>query len=572
MDLDLHGLDAAGLYRVSTFNQVKEEEEEDPIPAQQKAVHAYCEQKGCKLVKEYFETGVSAFKKSAFKRDAIHDVINDAKNGLFKILIVFKNNRLSRIESEYPSVLKELKKYGVIVWEVNRDKRLTPITHDEALMAYLDGWMAEGESRSISAQVRAGKRANAEQGKTNGSVPPFGFAIVGYAIAKPNNKSKAKAKAVRAIDPYEAQIINIIADMIEDGKGAKYIAKYLNEKNLFTRMNKLWTSPAVRRVIKNPAIAGISLMKINGDTAVPRNHEYKHLYDPAYYVHRDENGEYVINDDMVIIPFERWIRIMQIIEGRKKGEGVTNPNCKRKALLTGFLRCGYCDRSMSTINAAGNYRKKDGTYSIYDKSAYRCGSKALGIDCEGPSQVQFKKIDRVFLCELHDFMQSINSEVLPNDDPRFENDIILLKQEQQRLEREFQKVVIRRDKWLNELDEFFSRPDYVLSKESIMNKIKEQEDRLKSLHNLISEVKWKIDAKAAEKQNMKNLKRIIPNWYENFIDKPIEQQNDMLKHILDKVVYYKDHLEIHFKIDIDTLSADQSKQSQYLAVFKVASL
>ena len=264
--------EAASLYRVSSMGQVKSEE--IPIPAQRSAVHKFCKENNVRLIKEYHETGVSAFKNSAFDRDVIHQVLSDAKDGLFKFLIVFKNNRLSRLESEYPMILKEFKKHGVIVWEVNRNKRLTPMNHEDALVAYLDGWMAEGESRSISSAVKAGKVAKAEIGGSNGSVPPFGFAILEWELVTQSNKTKAKA--VRGIDPYESSIINIIADLIEDGKGGKYIAQHLNSHELYTRNGRLWTSQTVRRTIKNPAVAGISLMKIDSATPV-RTHDYKHL-------------------------------------------------------------------------------------------------------------------------------------------------------------------------------------------------------------------------------------------------------------------------------------------------------
>ena len=144
--------------------------------------------------------------------------------------------------------------------------------------------------------------------------------------------------------------------------------------------------------------------------------------------------------------------------------------------------------------------------------------------------------------------------------------------EQQNIDQERKKVILRRDKWLNELDEYFTHSDYIISKETILRKISEQEEKLKTLDTLTSETQWKIDAKTSEKQNMRHLRKIIPNWYDNFTNKPVEVQNDMLKYILDKVVYFRDHLDIHFKIDIETLSKGQNQSNQYLTIYKVASI
>ncbi len=567
-------VNVAALYRVSTVNQVKSGEE--PIPAQQLAIKNYCEEKNYNIIKEYFETGISAFKNSALDRDAIHDVLRDAKTGLFNILLIFKSNRLSRIESEYPWILKQLKKCGVEVWEVSRDKRLTPLTHEEALTSYIDGWLAEGESRSISVQVKAGIHARAYQGEHSGSVPPFGFCITDWCVDTQGKRNKIKA--IRGIDPHEAKILNIIADLIEhDGRGTKYIAKYLNENQYTTRNGALWTAPTVRKVIKNPAIAGISLTKVKGNTGNSCVHQYKHLYDPEYYVHKDEHGNYITNTNLTIIALERWFNLMKIIENRRKGKGYRNPNSKRAFLLSGYLRCGYCGRAMTSVFHEEKYTKKDGSISIYDKSGYRCGSHGLGLGCSGPKHVNYKKIENIIKLELQSFLESFDPSALQSDQGNVEEQIIILKHELRKLERELKKVTMTKERWLNELNEYFARNgEYVLSKENIIKMIDKNEKRLCNIKELISEAKWKIDTKQSEKHNIKILANVIPNWYQEFNNKPVDKQNIMLTQIIDKVVYYRDKIEIYYKIDKETISKNSRSgdyiENPYINMFKVIAI
>lgn len=566
---------AAALYRVSSSKQVKEDDSE-PIPAQQVAIKRFCKEYPHQLVKEYFETGVSAFRNSAFSRDVIHEVMEDARNGLFEVLLVFKNSRLSRLESEYPLILKELHKYGVIVWEVNRNKRLTPLTHEESLTSYIDGWLAEGESRNISEQVKAGKIAKAYKGEINGGRPPFGLEIREWVTSK-DAKGKVKPKAIWGVNEYEASILNIIANRIEEGKGGKLIAGELNKKGLLTRNNALWTSSYVRRVIKNPAIVGISLLKINTKPNETRRvHQYEHLYNPDYYVHKDEQGNYIINEDLCVIPLGRWLNIMEIIAKRKKSNGYKNPNRTTTFLLSSFLTCGYCGKSMIGISASEKYTKKDGSISIYDKSAYRCASKTLGNTCSGPSQINNRKLDKIFYTELNSFIEKFDPNSLLKDvKDNTEEEIALLKNEIQKLEREHKRTIIIRDKWLNELDEYFIRNgDYILSKENITRKINEQEEKISAIEKIISETNRKLDMKKSEKHNVKVLATTIPNWFTEFKNQNPEIQNQMLTHILDKVVYYRDKIEVYYKIDVETISNNKREpfEPHYYDMFKVISL
>ena len=87
------------LYRVSTKGQV----DKDDIPMQRQACREYAEQMGWTITNEYYEKGISGFKVSAEKRDAIQDLKVAAENHEFEVLLVlclidlaeYKTKRLS---------------------------------------------------------------------------------------------------------------------------------------------------------------------------------------------------------------------------------------------------------------------------------------------------------------------------------------------------------------------------------------------------------------------------------------------------------------------------------------------
>ena len=62
------------LYRVSTLGQV----DNDDIPMQKQACREFAERQGWKVVKEFYEKGISGFKVSSTKRDAILEIQREA--------------------------------------------------------------------------------------------------------------------------------------------------------------------------------------------------------------------------------------------------------------------------------------------------------------------------------------------------------------------------------------------------------------------------------------------------------------------------------------------------------------
>ena len=93
------------LYRVSTAKQV--DVAKDDIPMQRIACHEFTDrQQDWEILREFEEKGVSGFKVSAEKRDAIQDLKEAALAREFDVLLVFMFDRLGRIENETPFVLQ----------------------------------------------------------------------------------------------------------------------------------------------------------------------------------------------------------------------------------------------------------------------------------------------------------------------------------------------------------------------------------------------------------------------------------------------------------------------------------
>lgn len=155
------------LYRVSSIGQVIK----DDIPMQKEACHQFAKSKGWIIEKEFYEKGVSGFKVSADDRDQVQELLEAANKKEFDVLLIYKLDRLGRIESETPFVLQAFINLGIEVWSTIEGQRQLD-NHIDHLINYLYFWQASGESKNTSIRVKTRMQQMTEEGIfTGGNVP-----------------------------------------------------------------------------------------------------------------------------------------------------------------------------------------------------------------------------------------------------------------------------------------------------------------------------------------------------------------------------------------------------------------
>ena len=102
------------LYRVSTKGQV---DPQDDIPMQRRECQDFINrQSDWRFAGELMEKGVSGYKISAQKRDAIQEMRAMAERKEFDVLLVFMFDRLGRREDETPFLVQWFIEHGIEVW------------------------------------------------------------------------------------------------------------------------------------------------------------------------------------------------------------------------------------------------------------------------------------------------------------------------------------------------------------------------------------------------------------------------------------------------------------------------
>ncbi|NHM28881.1 recombinase family protein [Desulfofundulus sp. TPOSR] len=538
---------AAALYRVSTLKQVKNNQEET-IPLQQHAVYAFVAQKGWELAAEYFESGVSAYKKSFKNRDVIQDIIKDAAAGKFDVLLVFKADRLSRNSFEYPLVLWELSKLGITVISVADEKVLNIEDQAEKLIRFIEGWQAETESRNTSIRVSRAMIDMARKGKWSGGRPPYGF------------RYSQKKNVSIEIDPEEARVIQIMFEMAEDGAGGNKIAKWLNQQGYRTKNGRLWTGYTVRRVMQNPIVAG--LPAYNRSTRRDKSSCSYDLNNPEIIIPRDENGNPLPIPELQIIPLETWLKVTRNMRQIAEHSKISGRAIESTSLLTGFLKCGSCGRGF----LSSTRRLPNGKI----RRAYVCSTKnRRGSQfCNGQTQYEQHIIDKIFMDELEQFLQKIDlgdlAEYLRGKQAA---SLSIAQKRERELNREISKAKRILDSWVERLNMYFADPHSSLySEERIATEISKWEKNIRELEESLSAVRNELQTAVCEQDKVKAFMRVAPRWLELFKSSPVPVKKKMLAQIIDRVVLSGKQIEIYYNVNLleveRTVGASEQQQGE----------
>lgn len=552
---------AAALYRVSTKRQA----EEDSIPTQQNLLRSFAAGKGWTLVREYIEPGVSAYKVSSADRDILQDAMADAEAGLFDVLLVFKADRLSRQALEYPQVLKSFISRGIQVIAVADcpgGRALDMNNLHEVLLRFIEGWQAEYESKNTSIRVAANMLNVARQGRWTGGRPPYGFKT------KPHLKNELPLE----VDEQEASILREMVRLImEEGMGGKKIANVLNARGLRTREGRPWSDSRVRAILQNPIIAGIPVYNRTRPGKTPQSRvRVKNSYDlnnTEILVPRDAHGNLLVIEEWAIIPLDQWLKITHTMRARANNKGPDGRSLEASALLTGFLKCGYCGRGfISSRSNNAKTIKPDGKVYTYQKASYRCITHArVGKEfCQGQGSYSQKKIDAIFMAELETFLGRL-------DVGRLEEYVAMkqaanvsrMQKELKELEQQRVKVTRRIMGWTERLNQFFADPGSVPYTEDLMaGEIRKAQQELAAIEAEIAKAQTAMQTYRVEKDKIRQFARLAPRWFEIFKEAPVPLQKRMLSQVIEKVTLWRDRLEIMYNVNLVELGQATGTQAQ----------
>lgn len=350
------------LYRVSTIGQV----EKDDIPMQRQFCREFiASHPDWVLQNEFYEKGVSGFKKSAKERDAMQELQQEAVARSFDILLVYMFDRLGRRDDETPFVVEWFVRNGVEVWSaVEGQQRFD--NHVDKLMNYIRYWQASGESLKTSIRTKTRLGQLTEEGHYTGGTVPYGYRAVDKGRVNKRNRTVLDLQ----IDEDEAEVIRLIFHKyVDEGYGAQRLSHYLHEQGIKSRDGKGFPNTTVNRIIKNIAYTGIIK---NGES---------------------QSG-YI--DELRIIDVSTFSKAQEIMRQRTLPHGNVPLNCKGKSLLVGNIFCAHCGNRLTLTTSGRRVYRADGTVKYEPRMRYQCHYNVRHPgECDGQSGYGVTKLDGI---------------------------------------------------------------------------------------------------------------------------------------------------------------------------------
>ena len=324
-----NALRAVGYARFSSDNQRQES-----IDAQLRAIREYCNRKNYILINTYEDAALTG---TNDKREAFLKMITDSKQGAFDVVVVHKLDRFSRDRYDSAYYKRELRKNKVHLNSVLENLDDSP--ESVVMEAVLEG-MAEYYSKNLAREVRKGMNENALKCMSTGGAPPFGYSLT--------NEKKFE------INEIEADGVRLIFRRILEGKGFDTIIHELNHLGYKTRNGNQFAKNSIYSIIRNEKYKGVYVFNKSSakDYEGKRN---SHLYKSDEDIIRIEGGI------PAIVSETDFDSIQAIIKGRQRK--TASASAKETYLLSGRIFCGECGKSyIGNRKFAGRGKTKHCTY------------------------------------------------------------------------------------------------------------------------------------------------------------------------------------------------------------------
>ncbi|EDT13672.1 recombinase family protein [Clostridium perfringens] len=433
------------------------------IDEQKRLLEEWCKANDYIIYKCYSDRGISG--KNIKDRPALKELLSDAKEGKFDMVISWKINRVSRKLEDVLKIVNILEKNNITFKSYSEPFETdTPAGRMQFQMMALIG---EFERGTIAQNVKMGMIAKAKSGNWCGG------RVLGYDLV-PNNspEEEKKGKNKLEINEKEAEIVRFIFNEYSKGKGYKAITNQINKLGYKTKKGNNFSVGSIRDILTNPVYIGEIRYNVRQNWSEKRRRNI------------NPNPIRVKGKHEAIIDREVWDKVQLILESKK---GKPSRIYDGEYSLTGILRCPKCGAGMvisRTTNTLADGTKKRIAYyccgNWKNKGTSVCNSNTIRVD--KANEYVFKKIEELVSNEamIKAVVKNINKERKDKMKPakRLLGDI----------DKELEKLDKRKRKIFEAYeDDILTKEEFQTRKDELNEKIRILEEEKKPLLNTISE-------------------------------------------------------------------------------------
>lgn len=502
--------------------------------------------------KEYFEGSKSAYKNTAEERDVLQEVLEDAKNREFDILVPYKDDRVGRLMMNTSFYVVNLKKYDVDVFTV-KDGCISPKTEDdiEGIMMLVFRYAnAQKSSKDTGMRVKDTAQKLVQTGKFMGGSAPFGYKL------EYSNEISKRGRALKhlVIVQEQAKVVKYIYHLsLNKEFGSAKIAKTLNLNEQLRKLapNDVWKSGTITSILTNPIYAGYTTYKRRERT----NGNYHRLDSKDWVL------SYEANENITIIDGDMWNRVQEKRKQRsdkyiKKLENKDVTIIKRNSgtlLLVDVLYCGDCGCKM--VNGSKyNYwtMKETGERRTSKTAIYKCQTAWQGVPHDKAKQYRADQIEPIVLETISNYIGTFqeNEDILVQikNNQNGEKKVLekAVAKEKKELAKIQKKVEVMEDHVANAM-----LGDFPVSLQDLVAMINKHKEQLRQQQEVVKQKEAALQNAAVHAYAWKEWGEQIPTWQDVFLHADAATKRVVINKLVEKIEIKKTRMLIRFKFNLN---------------------
>ena len=198
---------------------------------------------------EIFED--DGFSGGDLNRPAFRRMMRSAEAGRFRMLIVYRLDRISRSIGDFTALIERLVQLNVAFVSI-REQFDTSTPMGRAMM-YIASVFSQLERETIAERIRDNLRELAKTGRWLGGITPTGFASEAVQAVTVDGRTK-RACRLRLL-PEEAETVKAMYSLFARLGSLTAVVKGLQERGITTKNGNAFTRHAVRDILHNPVYA-----------------------------------------------------------------------------------------------------------------------------------------------------------------------------------------------------------------------------------------------------------------------------------------------------------------------------
>nr|WP_279391663.1 recombinase family protein [Paenibacillus polymyxa] len=458
---------------------------------------------------EYIDDGYSG---EFLERPALERLRKDVRDGIIDKIIINDPDRWSRNLMNQLVVTDELEKRAKIIF-VNGEYDKTP---EGRLFYQMRGAISEFEKAKINERMSRGRKTKAEGGKVVKNNFTYGY-------------NYDKENGMLLINDDEARVVQLIFNLFtqpnEIAEGINGIAMYLTSQKIPTKRGaKVWHKQVVRQILMNETYTG-KFAQNKWDTEGMLGNKHKPKGEKVPIKMRPKEEWIWVDCPQIITEFQFEQAQKLLGEARRRYAKSGN----RKYLLSGLVRCGQCENTMT-----GRRQKNWNTYKLeYSDIKNTAGAKNKGCGM----RIACDTLDTIVWDRVHMWLsqpEEIAAASMEETQDSFAD------QELERIENDLEKTKAARKR----LIKLFSS-DIGMGEEEIREELKELADKEEVLKQRHAE----LTAEMENVQNYESSRNLLKETLEYYLtlnpdELTFEDKQNLIRRVVREVRVTKDEVNI----------------------------